>query len=89
MFAASLAPGLAATCAIAPALLLLWLVIAADSRPEPRFRFRRAMNAPRVVARLGEWSAPRRLFHVKAPSAAAVDMALATASSGKIANISR
>ncbi|MGC1359229.1 MAG: PrsW family glutamic-type intramembrane protease, partial [Xanthobacteraceae bacterium] len=35
MFASDLAPGLAAACAIAPALLLLWLVIAADSRPEP------------------------------------------------------
>jgi protease PrsW len=35
MFATDLAPGLAAACAIAPALLLLWLVIAADSRPEP------------------------------------------------------
>ena len=35
MFASSLAPGLVAACAIAPALLLLWLVIAADSRPEP------------------------------------------------------
>jgi protease PrsW len=35
MFATNLTPGLAAACAIAPALLLLWLVIAADSRPEP------------------------------------------------------
>jgi len=35
MFASNLTPGLAAACAIAPALLLLWLVIAADSRPEP------------------------------------------------------
>jgi protease PrsW len=35
MLVSNLAPGLAAACAIAPALLLLWLVIAADSRPEP------------------------------------------------------
>jgi RsiW-degrading membrane proteinase PrsW (M82 family) len=35
MFASDLAPGLVAACAIAPALLLLWLVIAGDSRPEP------------------------------------------------------
>jgi protease PrsW len=35
MFAADLAPGLVTACAIAPALLLLWLVVAADSRPEP------------------------------------------------------
>jgi RsiW-degrading membrane proteinase PrsW (M82 family) len=35
MFASNLTPGFAAACAIAPALLLLWLVIAADSRPEP------------------------------------------------------
>jgi protease PrsW len=35
MFAFDLAPGLVAACAIAPALLLLWLVIAGDSRPEP------------------------------------------------------
>ena len=35
MFASDLAPGIVAACAIAPALLLLWLVIAADSRPEP------------------------------------------------------
>jgi protease PrsW len=35
MFASDLAPGLIAACAIAPALLLLWLVVAADSRPEP------------------------------------------------------
>jgi protease PrsW len=35
MFASDLAPGLVTACAIAPALLLLWLVVAADSRPEP------------------------------------------------------
>ena len=35
MFASDLAPGLITACAIAPALLLLWLVVAADSRPEP------------------------------------------------------
>ena len=35
MFASDLAPGLVTACAIAPALLLLWLVIAGDSRPEP------------------------------------------------------
>jgi RsiW-degrading membrane proteinase PrsW (M82 family) len=35
MFASDLAPGFVTACAIAPALLLLWLIIAADSRPEP------------------------------------------------------
>jgi protease PrsW len=35
MFVSDLAPGLVTACAIAPALLLLWLVVAADSRPEP------------------------------------------------------
>jgi len=35
MFASDLAPGLVTACAIAPALLLLWLIVAADSRPEP------------------------------------------------------
>jgi protease PrsW len=35
MFASDFAPGFIAACAIAPALLLLWLVIAGDSRPEP------------------------------------------------------
>jgi protease PrsW len=35
MFASNLAPGLVTACAIAPALLLLWLVVSADSRPEP------------------------------------------------------
>jgi len=35
MFSSDLAPGLVTACAIAPALLLLWLVVAADSRPEP------------------------------------------------------
>jgi protease PrsW len=35
MFASDLAPGFVTACAIAPALLLLWLVIAGDSRPEP------------------------------------------------------
>jgi protease PrsW len=35
MFPSDLAPGFVAACAVAPALLLLWLVVAADSRPEP------------------------------------------------------
>lgn len=35
MFLPALVPGAIVGCAIAPALLLLWLVVAADSRPEP------------------------------------------------------
>src|ERR1700681_4597192 len=35
MFLPDLVPGVMVACAIAPALILLWLVVAADSRPEP------------------------------------------------------
>src|ERR1700722_15495602 len=35
MFLSELVPGAIVAAAIAPALLLLWLVVAADSRPEP------------------------------------------------------